>query len=90
MNFRQILRILCKKNEGKIKLRELLFKNRRRLTEQDYLIIENIYLNQLSNNEVAKIVNLSPSYFYTILNMSLIKFETLIDDKEMREIIEKL
>lgn len=90
MNFRQILRVLCKNNKGKVTLRELLFKNRHRLTERDYLIIELVYLKRLSNENVADKLNLSISHFYTNFNIALTRLETLIDDKEMREIVEML
>lgn len=90
MQFRQILRALGKKPEGKVKLRELLFKNRQRLTEREYWIIEFIYLKRLSIENVANKFNLSKGYFHSVLNIALTRFETLIDDKEMREIIETI
>lgn len=90
MQFRQILRALGKKPKGKVKLRSILFKNRHRLSERDYWLIAYTYLERLSNENVADKLNLSISYFYTQLNIALAKFETLIDDKEMREIIEML
>lgn len=90
MQFRQILRALGKKPQGKVKLRSILFKNRHRLSEREYWIIAYTYLERLSNENVADKLNLSISHFYTNLNIALTRLETLIDDKEMREIVEML
>lgn len=90
MQFRQILRTLGKKTQGKVKLRSILFKNRHRLSEREYWIITYTYLERLSNENVADKLNLSISHFYSNLNIALTRLETLIGDKEMREIIEML
>jgi len=44
MQFKQILRALGKTNKGRVKLREILFKNRRRMTEREFWNLEYTYL----------------------------------------------
>lgn len=90
MQFRQILRALGKTFQGRTKLREILFKNRHRMTDREFWILEYTYLEKLSTLNVSDKLGLSSSHYHNILNLSLTKFETLINDAEMREIVEML
>lgn len=90
MQLRQILRTLGKSTNGKIKLREILFKQRRRLQDREFWILEYTYLEKLSVFNICNKLNLSNSHYHNVLNMALAKLETLISDAEMREIIEIL
>ncbi len=88
MQFRQILRALRKTNKGRAKLREILFKNRHRMTEREFWILEYTYLEKLSTFNVSDKLGLSSSQYHSVLNAALAKFEVLIDDITLREIIE--
>lgn len=90
MQFRQILRALGKTLKGRVKLRELLFRNRHRMTDREFWILEYTYLEKLSTFNVSEKLGLSSSHYHNVLNMALTKFETLISDAEMREIVEML
>lgn len=90
MQFRQILRALGKSLKGKVKLREILFKNRHRMTEREFWILEYTYLEKLSTFNVSDKLGLSNSHYHNVLNTALTKLETLISDTEKLEIIEML
>mgnify|MGYP003294933520 CR=1 FL=1 len=90
MQLRQILRALGKTTKGKVKLREILFRQRHRLLEREFWILEYTYLEKLSVENVREKLALSSSHYHNVLNMALSKFETLIDDNTMRSIIELL
>ncbi len=90
MQFRQILKALRKTNKGRAKLREILFKNRHRMTEREFWILEYTYLERLSTFNVSDKLGLSNSHYHNVLNIALSKFETLIDDVTMREIVEMI
>lgn len=90
MQFRQILRALGKTFKGRAKLREILFKNRHKMSDREFWILEYRYLEKLSIFNVADKLGLSNSHYHNVLNAALSKFETLINDVEMREIIEML
>ncbi|MCM1338951.1 MAG: hypothetical protein NC191_04710 [Muribaculaceae bacterium] len=90
MQFRQILRALGKTPTGRAKIREKLLKCRHRLLEREFWILEYIYYEKLSTYNVSDKLNLSTSHFHNVLNQALSKFETLITDAEMREIVEML
>lgn len=88
MQFRQILRALGKTYKGKAKLREILFKQRHRMVEREFWILEYTYLEKLSVFNVCDKLGLSNSHYHNVLNQALARFETLIDDNVLREIIE--
>lgn len=90
MQFRQILRALGKTLKGKVKLREILFRNRHRLSEREFWILEYTYLEKLSTYNVSDKLGLSNSHYHNVLNTALTKFETLISDTEKLEIIETI
>lgn len=90
MQFRQILRALGKTLKGKVKLREILFRNRHRLTEREFWILEYTYLEKLSTYNIADKMGLSNSHYHNVLNMALTKFEALMSDSEKLQIIEML
>lgn len=90
MQFRQILRALGKTSNGKIKLREILFKHRHQLTDREFWILEYTYLEKLSTFNVGYKLGLSSSHYHCVLNSALSKFEVLIDDITLREIIEMI
>lgn len=90
MQFRQILRALGKTHKGRAKLREVLFKHRHRIAEREFWILEYTYLERLSTFNVSEKLGLSNSHYYTVLNSALAKFEILIDDVTLREIIEMI
>lgn len=87
MQTRQILRALGKTPKGKIKLREILYKNRYRLTAREFNILEYTYINRLSTFDVSEKIGVSSSHYHNVLNAALSKFEGLIDDIIMREIL---
>lgn len=88
MQFRQILRALGKTTRGKTKLREILFRQRHRMSEREFWILEYTYLEKLSTYNVSDKLGLSNSHYHNVLNNALTKFETLISDTEKLEIIE--
>lgn len=88
MQFRQILRALGKTLKGKVKLREILYQNRHKMTEREFWILEYTYLEKLSTFNVSDKLGLSNSHYYCVLNTALGKFEGLINDTTLREIIE--
>lgn len=88
MQFRQILRKLCNTPRGKAKFQELLVKYRHRMTEREYGFLEDIYYKKLPILDVAYKYGLSISHFYCVLNPVLVKFETLLSDTEIRQIVE--
>lgn len=90
MQFRQILRALGKTTRGKTKLREILFKQRHRMNEREFWILEYTYLEKLSTYNVADKLGLSCGHYHAVLNSALAKFEVLIDDVTLREIIEMI
>lgn len=90
MQFRQILRALGKTPKGKAKLREILFRRRHKMTDRDFWIIQYTYLEKLSTFNVSNKLGLSNSHYHNVLNSALAKFETLISDIEIREIIEMI
>jgi len=90
MQFRQILRALGKTFKGRTKLREILFKHRHKMTEREFWILEYTYIEKLSTFNVSDKLGLSSSHYHNVLNMALTKFETLIDDVTIREIVEMI
>lgn len=90
MQFRQILRALGKNLKGKVKLREILFRHRHKLTEREFWILEYTYLEKLSTYNVADKLGLSCGHYHAVLNNALAKFEVLIDDCTLREIVEMI
>lgn len=90
MQFRQILRALGKSPKGKVKLRETLFRNRHKMTEREFWILEYTYLEKLSTYNVSDKLGLSNSHYHNVLNMALTKLEALISDSEKLEIVEIL
>lgn len=88
MKFRQILRALGKTPKGCSKLCELLHKRRHKLQEREFLVLDYTYLKKLSTFNIAGSMGISCSHYQNILNLALSKFEMLISDIEMREIIE--
>lgn len=88
MEFRQILRALGKSTKGKVKLRQILFKNRHKMTDREFWIIEYTYLEKLSTFNVSDKLGISLSHYHNVLNLALIKLETLISDSEKLEIVE--
>lgn len=90
MQFRQISRALGKTLKGRTKLREILFKNRHRMNEREFWILEYTYLEKLSTYNVSDKLGLSNSHYHNVLNMALTKFEALMPDSEKLEIIEML
>lgn len=90
MQFRQILRALGKTFKGRAKLREILFKHRHRMTEREFWLLEYTYIERLSTFNVADKLGLSCGHYHCVLNSALAKFEVLIDDVTLREIIEMI
>lgn len=90
MQFRQILRALGKNLNGRVKLREKLFKNRHRMTDREFWILEYTYIEKLSTINVADKLGLSRSHYHNLINSALTKFETLLNDTEIREIVEMI
>lgn len=88
MQFRQILRALGKTLKGRVKLREILFRHRHRMTDREFWILEYTYLERLSTFNVADKLGVSSTQYHSVLNIALSKFEILIDDNTLREIIE--
>lgn len=88
MQFRQILRALGKTLQGRTKLREILFKCRHKMNDREFWILEYTYLEKLSTFNVSDKLGLSNSHYHCVLNAALGKFEGLIDDTTLREIIE--
>lgn len=88
MQFRQILRALGKSSKGKIKLREILFKNRHRMQEREFWILQYTYLEKLSTYNVADKLGFASTQYHTVLNTALAKLEVLVDDITLREIVE--
>lgn len=90
MQFRQILRTLGKKPKGRNKLREILFRHRHKMTDREFWILEYTYVERLSTFNVSDKLSLSSSHYHNILNSALAKFETLIDNTTLRDIVEIL
>lgn len=90
MQFRQILRALGKTSKGRVKLRQILFKHRHKMSDREFWILEYTYLEKLSTFNVSDKLGLSSSHYHNVLNTSLAKLETFIDDVTIREIIEIL
>ncbi|MCM1339777.1 MAG: DUF1492 domain-containing protein [Muribaculaceae bacterium] len=90
MQFRQILRTLGKTPKGKVKLREILYKNRHRMTAREFNILEFTYINQLSTLDVSDKIGLATTQYHNVLNTALAKLEVLIDNITLREIVEIL
>lgn len=88
MQIRQILRALGKTTKGKVKLREILFKNRHRMTEREFWILEYTYLEKLSTFNVSDKLGLSNSHYHNVLNMALAKFESFVDKNLLLELIQ--
>lgn len=87
MQFRQILRALGKTPKGKIKLREILYKNRHRITTREFNILEYTYLHKMPTFDVSEKIGLASTQYHSALNIALAKFEMLIDDGTLREIV---
>lgn len=88
MHLRKILRALGKTPKGKVKLREILFKQRYRLAERELQLLEYTYLEKLSVENIVEKLSLSNSHYFNLINMALSKLEALIDDATMREIVD--
>lgn len=90
MQFRQILRALGKTPKGKAKLREILYRYRHKMTNREFWLLEYTYLEKLSTFNVSDKLGLSSSHYHSVLNAALGKFEGLIDDTTVRQIIEMI
>lgn len=88
MQFRQILKKLSKTQKGKIKLRETFDKYKYRLTDGEYKLLIQYFLEKLTPSKIAYELGFSKSHYYTILCSTLSKFEALINDATLRDLIE--
>lgn len=85
MLFRQILRAIGKKKEGKELIKEVLDKYKSKFSEREYLILEYTYYKKLPALSVGDELGLSSSHYQHVLNNALSKLEVLIDDFIFRE-----
>ena len=90
MQLRQILRGLSKTYKGRTKLRELLARYKRRLSNNEYWLIEYTYIKEEPVNHTCELLGFSKSLYHSVLNTALSKLEILIDDATMRELIKVL
>jgi DNA-directed RNA polymerase specialized sigma subunit len=87
MQFKQILKNLSKSKEAKDrnKLREILYKYKSRLPEQDFWLLEYTYLERLSPYNISMKFSMAESTYYQALKNAIGKLEVLLTSQEFRE-----
>ena len=88
MQFRQILRKLGKTKQGKIKLREILDRYKHRLTQREYDILYMTYLKRELIGKICRELHFCRTSYFSFLNTTLTKLETLLSDTTIREIVQ--
>ena len=87
MDFRQVLRGLAKSYNGRAKLLEIIKRNKNKLTERSFWVLEYTYFERLGIDNVAKKLNCSVSQYQVELKHAIGKLDLLVDDMTFREII---
>lgn len=90
MHFRQILKSLSKSHDGKGLIKKILFKNKHRLSLEDFCLLEYTFFEKLSVYNICDKLILTEPTYYNHLKNAVCKFEGLISDDEYREIIKLL
>lgn len=85
MQFKQILKALSKTIKGKEKIRQVLFKYKHKLPEQDFWLLEYTYLEQLSIFNISTKFAIAESTYYQLLKIAIGKIEMLLSDSEFKE-----
>lgn len=86
MQLCQILKALSKHLKGKEKIREILYKYKSRLPENDFWMLEYIYLEQLSPENIQNKLVMAESTYYQAKKHALGKLEVLLTDREFKEL----
>lgn len=86
MQLCQILKALSKHLKGKEKIREILYKYKSRLPENDFWMLEYFYLEQLSPENIQNKLVMAGSTYYQAKKNALGKLEVLLTDREFKEL----
>lgn len=86
MRLCQILKALSKHLKGKEKIIEILYKYKSRMPENDFWLLEYIYIEQLSPENIQNKFAMAESTFYQAKKSALGKLEVLLTDKEFKEL----
>lgn len=86
MQFKQILKSLAKHSAGRNKLREILFKYKSRLPEQDFWILEYLFLEKLSVENIKNKFAMAESTYYQALKQAIGKLEVLLTSQEFKDL----
>lgn len=86
MQLCQILKALSKHMKGKEKIREVLYKYKSRMTDIDFWLLEYVFLEQLSPENIQNKFAMAESTYYQAKKIALGKLEALLTDKEFKEL----
>lgn len=86
MQLCQILKALSKHIKGKEKIRDILYKYKSRMPENDFWLLEYVFLEQLSPENIQNKFGMAGSTFYQAKKNALGKLEVLLTDKEFKEL----
>ena len=87
MEFRKVIRGLAKTYSGRAKVLEIIKRNKHRLSERDFWVLEYTYFERLGSANVASKMGCSVSQYQIELKQAIGKLEMLIDDTTFRELV---